>query len=240
MNWYIDSFHRKRGTDVYSHWFPEFYRFFRRQTTTKLRRLAKDIEIVHGRQWPGHPMSLTSILWLLVISPGLRLMLMHRIAYWSYLKRKNAGFFWQVLRVFLVPLKLVTKIDTKSYTSNTSKIEAGVCFSDQGYITFGPRKAGAGTVIGARVTVGMSHMDEGCPEIGRNVWIGSDCVVYGAISIGNGATLLPGTVLTKSIPAGVVMQGNPARLVSRDFDNSELRAHQNADAMQYVAAKRGG
>lgn len=50
-------------------------------------------------------------------------------------------------------------------------------------------------MIGTRVTVGQSHIDGGLPEIGRNVCIGSDCVIYGAISIGDGGTLLPGTVL---------------------------------------------
>jgi serine O-acetyltransferase len=118
------------------------------------------------------------------------------------------------------------------------EIEGGICFSDQGHIIFGPKKTGAGTVIGTRVTVGMGHADKGRPEIGRNVWIGSDCVVYGAISIGDGATLLPGTVLTKSIPPGVVVQGNPARLVLRNFDNSELRNRQDVDAMRYVNTKR--
>jgi acetyltransferase-like isoleucine patch superfamily enzyme len=86
----------------------------------------------------------------------------------------------------------------------------------------------------------MSHVNNGRPEIGRNVWIGSDCVVCGAITIGDGATLLPGTVLTKSIPAGVVMRGNPARLVLRNFDNSELRARQDIDAIQYVNTKQSG
>jgi acetyltransferase-like isoleucine patch superfamily enzyme len=85
----------------------------------------------------------------------------------------------------------------------------------------------------------VSHVNNECPEIGKNVWIGSDCVVYGAITIGDGATLLPGTVLAKSIPPCVVMRGNPARLVVKNFDNSELRVCQDIDAIQYVNAKLG-
>jgi acetyltransferase-like isoleucine patch superfamily enzyme len=86
----------------------------------------------------------------------------------------------------------------------------------------------------------MSHVDSGCPNIGRNVWIGANCVIYGAITIGDGVTLLPNTVLTKSIPAGVVMQGNPARLVLRNFDNTELRKRQDIDPVSYVNAKKEG
>jgi serine acetyltransferase len=191
-------------------------------------------------------MSLASSSWLLAISPGLRLMLIHRIAHWLYLKRKNDGGRKWLWRVMLIPLgllklaiKISRKIDIPFDNELEIEIEGGVCFSDQGHIIFGAKKTGAGTVIGTRVTVGMGHADKGRPEIGRNVWIGSDCVIYGAISIGDGATLLPGSVLTKSIPPGVVVQGNPARLVLRNFDNSELRNRQDVDAMRYVNAKRG-
>jgi len=36
-------------------------------------------------------------------------------------------------------------------------------------------------------------------------------------------------VLTKSIPAGAVVQGNPARVVRIGFDNAALRASTNYD-----------
>ncbi len=207
-----------------------------------MNRLTKDIDVAHRRRWPDRPISLASRLWLLAISSGLRMTLMHRIAYRSNLDRKNGGWrawFWRAMVIPLAPLKFAIKINTKSAIPNDCEIENGVCFSDQGHILFGARKTGTGTVISTRVTIGQNHFDCGRPEIGRNVWIGSDCVIYGAISIGDAATLLPGTVLGKSIPAGVVMQGNPAQLVLRDFDNSELRAHQDVDAMQYMKTKRG-
>ncbi|TAK64009.1 hypothetical protein [Methylobacter sp.] len=209
----------------------------------QISKVSRDIEIVHRRRWQGRPVSLASCSWLLATSPGLRLMLMHRITHWSYLMRKNGG--WRawlshVMVIPLVPLKLAIKISSKSDVRHNIEIEGGVCFSDQGYIVFGAKKTGSGTVVGTRVTIGVSHINNDCPEIGRNVWIGSDCVIYGAIRIGDGATLLPGTVLAKSIPAGVVIQGNPARVVLRNFDNSELRERQDVNAIQYVNAKRAG
>ncbi len=208
-----------------------------------MNRLSRDIDAVHRRRWPNRPMSLASRLLLLASSPGLRSILMHRIAYCSYLQRRKGGWrswFWQVMVIPLAPLKLAVRIADKSDIRHDIEIEGGVCFSDHGYIIFGAEKTGSGTVIGERVTIGQSSSDAGCPEIGRNVWIGSDSVVYGAIMIGDGATLLPGTVLAKSIPAGAVMAGNPARLMLRNFDNSELRKNRDADAIQYVTAKLGG
>ena len=74
------------------------------------------------------------------------------------------------------------------------------------------------------VTIGMNLADKGKPIIGGNVWIGPHSVIYSNITLGDGATVLPGTVLTKSIPAGAVVQGNPGRVLRIGFDNAALRA----------------
>ena len=206
-----------------------------------MTRLARDIDLAHRRRWPSRPLRLVTRSWLLVSSPCLHLLLIHRIVYWLHAKRKLGGWRAWLGKAVLVPLALpkwAIQINAKSEIPCGAGVEidiaGGISMPEQGHIIFGPRTVGSGTVIGARVTVGRGLADGGRPEIGRNVWIGSDCVVYGAISIGDGATLLPGTVLTKSIPAGVVMHGNPARVVLRNFDNSELRSRQDVDALQYV------
>jgi serine acetyltransferase len=199
-----------------------------------------DFDIYHKRRWPGRPMCWFSRLWLLMSSPGLRLLLMHRISYHSKLKRKNGGWcawFWIAMVIPLAPLKLAIKINSKSYIAEDAQIEGGVCFSDDGQIIYGATKTGFGTVIGTRVTIGESSINVGRPEIGCNVWIGSDSVAYGAVKIGNGVTLLPNTILSKSIPSNVVMQGNPARLVQQNFDNAGLRKSKDADPMEYIKIK---
>lgn len=203
-----------------------------------MNRFARDLEAAHHRRWPGHPINLASRSLLLATSPGLQAILVHRIAQWLHLKCEHDRRYkrlWKIALIFFGLLNMATKINTKTAIRKDCEMEGGILLSDQGHIIFGARKTGARTVIGTRVTIGMSHADKGRPEIGRNVWIGSDCIVYGAINIGDGATLLPGTVLTKSIPAGVVMRGNPARLVLRDFDNSELLERQNPDISRYLS-----
>lgn len=129
----------------------------------------------------------------------------------------------RMIKAVLFVLEWILKIATKSDILDSTVIEPGVDFSDKGFIILGANRIGSGTVVGERCTVGMSLIDSGIPTIGQNVFIGADCIVYGAITIGDGATLLPGTVLSKSIPAGVVMQGNPPRVVQRNYDNSSMR-----------------
>lgn len=93
-------------------------------------------------------------------------------------------------------------------------MEPGVALARRGYIILGASRVGQGTCIGERVTIGMSLADGAVPDIGRGVQIGHDSVIYGAISIGDGAIVRPGAVVTRNVPAGATVEGNPARIVS--------------------------
>ena len=56
--------------------------------------------------------------------------------------------------------------------------------------------------------------------IGDDVWIGGGAIIYPGVSIGNGAVIAAGAVVTKSVPANVVMGGNPAKIL-KEIDNSD-------------------
>jgi serine O-acetyltransferase len=112
----------------------------------------------------------------------------------------------------------------------TTEVEPGVYIADGGHVIAGAQHIGAGTVIHRRVTIGRQPMREGAPVIGRNVWIGPDCIIYGNVDLGDGATLLPCSVVTRTLPSGAVAAGNPAQVVARNFDNSALRSTLSTDA----------
>ena len=84
---------------------------------------------------------------------------------------------------------------------------------------------GSGSIVHDHVTFGLSvaNKESGRPRIGKNVWIGPNCIIAGGLEVGDGATILPGTYLNYSIPAGTVVRGNPARVVHENFDNSAIR-----------------
>lgn len=125
----------------------------------------------------------------------------------------------------LLPLELLLNIVTKSPIEGCCTIEGRVYLSDRGGIVLGCTRIGSGTLIQHDVTFGMNQLrSKALPQIGRNVWVGHDSVIYGPILVGDGVTILPGTVLSTCVPADAVVAGNPGRIVMRGFDNSGVRA----------------
>ena len=47
----------------------------------------------------------------------------------------------------------------------------------------------------------------------RDVWLGTGCIVCAGVEIGEGTIVAAGSVVTKSLPAGVLAGGTPARVI---------------------------
>ena len=62
---------------------------------------------------------------------------------------------------------------------------------------------------------GHVSMSEYSPaiNIGSHVWIACGCIICGGVSIGDGAVIGAGSVVTHDIPAGYLAFGNPCRAV---------------------------
>ena len=55
--------------------------------------------------------------------------------------------------------------------------------------------------------------------IGNDVWIGADCRLIGGITIGDGAVILAGAVVTKDVAPYAIVGGVPAKLLRFRFDD---------------------
>lgn len=49
--------------------------------------------------------------------------------------------------------------------------------------------------------------------IGNSVWVGGGAIILPGVSIGEGAVVAAGAVVTKDVPAYVVVAGNPAKVI---------------------------
>jgi len=56
--------------------------------------------------------------------------------------------------------------------------------------------------------------------IGKYVWIGARAMILAGVSIGDGAVIAAGSVVTKDVPCGAVVGGNPAKVIK--YRNLEI------------------
>lgn len=61
-------------------------------------------------------------------------------------------------------------------------------------------------------------------KIGNNVWLASGVTVCGGVTIGDNTVIGAGSVVTRSIPSGVIAVGNPCRVL-REITDADLAEH---------------
>ncbi|MBE6442452.1 MAG: sugar O-acetyltransferase [Desulfovibrio desulfuricans] len=106
-------------------------------------------------------------------------------------------------------------------------VNACCCFQDQGGITLGD-----GALIGHRVTLATLNHGETAADrgdltpapiaVGRNAWLGANVTVVPGVSIGDGAIVAAGAVVTRDVPPMTVVGGVPARKL-RDVRGEKRR-----------------
>lgn len=59
-------------------------------------------------------------------------------------------------------------------------------------------------------------------DICEDVWIGANSVVTGGVTIGRGAIVGAGSIVTHDIPAYTIFAGNPAKFIRMRFDDNTI------------------
>ncbi len=97
-------------------------------------------------------------------------------------------------------------------------INSGCCFQDQGGIEIGDN-----VLIGQQVVIATLNHDL-IPEkranmlpapvkIGNGVWVGAHATILAGVTIGDGAVIAAGAVVTRDVPENAVVGGVPAKII---------------------------
>ena len=77
-------------------------------------------------------------------------------------------------------------------------------------------------------TVGSTLEGTNVVNIGEDVWIGYGAIVLSGITIGRGAIIAAGSVVTKDVATYTIVAGNPARVKGERFGVGQIEQHENA------------
>lgn len=69
--------------------------------------------------------------------------------------------------------------------------------------------------IAPGVTIGATRRGEkkGAPKIGNLVWIGTNAIIVGNITIGNNVLIAPGSFVNFDVPDNSIVLGNPGKII---------------------------
>ena len=114
------------------------------------------------------------------------------------------------------------------YTDFGKNIEVGedvfinACchFQDHGGVRIGDGCQIGHNVVFATLNHGLSPEDRkntypASIVLGKNVWVGSNSTILQGVTIGDNAVVAAGAVVTKDVPANVVVGGVPAKIIKK-------------------------
>ncbi|WP_052273132.1 serine O-acetyltransferase [Flavihumibacter solisilvae] len=100
----------------------------------------------------------------------------------------------------------------------STQIGEGFYISHFGPIVInGKVKIGRNCNITHGVTLGQANRGSnmGCPELGDNVWLGTNAVLVGKIKVGSNVLVAPNAYVNFDVPDNSIVLGNPGKIIPK-------------------------
>jgi serine O-acetyltransferase len=105
--------------------------------------------------------------------------------------------------------------------SLSAQIGPGFCVQHFGGIEVINCRLGERCSVAQQTKVGRAQ-DSAGPQVGNGVWIGAHARIFGAVRVGDGTTIAPGARVMRNVPDKALVAGDPARVVFRGYDNTQI------------------
>lgn len=109
-----------------------------------------------------------------------------------------------------------------------TEIQEGLFIGHHGPITINTMaNIGKNCNIATGVTIGRENRGKriGAPTIGNSVWIGTNAVIVGKITIGDNVLIAPGAYINFDVPSNSIVIGNPGKIILNRMNATEGYCH---------------
>jgi serine acetyltransferase len=142
---------------------------------------------------------------------GMGILLLYRVAHATQLLPRwltPLGYIYIGFYKLLTELVLGTEIHWRCRIGPRARLYHGY-----GLVIHSDVVIGSDVILRHGITIGMkgTSRSDGVPVLGNHVNIGASAIILGKITIGDGATIGAGSVVTRSVRSGCTVVGNPAR-----------------------------
>lgn len=168
------------------------------KTLTLWQQIVEDW-IAHGQDWT---------------KPGFRAVAVHRFGVWrmkiqSRLLRAPFSVLYRMLfrkvrNTYGIELPYTVKLGRRVVIEHQSAI-----------VIHGHCEIGDDSIIRQGVTLGNRYLEKPleAPKLGRRVNVGAGAKIFGAVTIGDGASIGANAVVLQDVPAGATAVGIPAKVI---------------------------
>lgn len=138
--------------------------------------------------------------------------------------QNSNGLFKSINKVFLKILSFIFGFQIPAEV----KIGDGLYLGHFGHIIINPDASiGNNCAIFPGVTLGLKpgKNKAGCPKIGNFVYIGTNAVLIGGITVGDRVIIAPNSFVNQDIPSDCVAIGNPAKIIPKKIELNDYFFH---------------
>lgn len=113
----------------------------------------------------------------------------------------------------------ITECDIGRYCSIGPGVKIGLGKHPTNFVSTSPIFYNPNNILGINVAKRPRYQEFARTIIKNDVWIGANAIILDGITIGNGAVIAAGAVVTKDVPDYSIVGGVPAKVIKYRFDH---------------------
>ena len=145
-----------------------------------------------------------------MLIPGFRYMFFFRLG--SERRKNSLSYFFYKMILRRLSYKYGFQIPL------STDLAEGFYIGHHGHVILNPNTVmGKNCSVSPGVVIGQDNRGKkaGTPVMGEKVWIGSNAVVVGGITIGSDVLIVPNSFVNFDVPSHSIVMGNPGKIIPR-------------------------